>query len=135
MSFCFENSQYKFFWQQFGCDSRKNAIPLMISFDCCASNCFCSVPLFVLPFGLPGPRFSPLPFFVSIELSSKVLVCVLLRFVAGCIGLRFPGVERTVPPMVSCGAGCTVLICGLIWAVFGGTLLSDFFRLRSEITK
>ena len=60
---------------------------------------------------------------------------MLFRFVAGCIGLRFPGFERTVLPMVSCGAGCTVLICGLIWAVFGGTLLSDFFRLRSKMKK
>ena len=106
------------------------SLPLIRSFDCCwcESECFCSVPLFVLPLGLPGPRFSVASDFFEDEFSSK------LRCVAGWIGFRLPecASNRLLLPGCWWDVGWEVLIWGLIWAVFGATLPSDFFLFRSE---
>ena len=118
----------------------RSHLPLIISFDCCccASKSFCSeVPLFVLPFGLPGPRFSFVSgFFVPKEVSSKVLFWELFRLVAGCIGFKLLVFDSTMLVLLfGCEVGCEVLIWGLTWAVFGAILLSDFFLFRSVINE
>ena len=68
----------------------------MISFDCCCANkSLCSDPLFVLPFGLPGPRFSiKSAFFVPVEFSSKMLLGVFARVEDCCIFFKLSEVVR-----------------------------------------
>ena len=78
----------------------------MISFDWCCCKSFCSeVPLFVLPLGLPGPRFSfESGFFVPNELS---LFWGLFKFVAGWIGFKL---LVFVSARLDVLMGCEVLI-------------------------